>query len=76
MRNAEIPCDVAARSVITITTNKSAACELVVKHLFPLRIQDSPSRIPELRVPPASDPDSGSVSAQAPIHSPDASFGM
>ncbi len=27
-------------------------------------------------VPPASDPDSGSVSAHAPIHSPEASFGM
>ncbi len=76
MMNAEIPCDDAARSVTAITTHTSATCALVVKVLPPFITQESPSRTARVRVPPASDPASGSVNDQEPIHSPDASFGM
>src|SRR5689334_6670686 len=74
-RNAEIPCEDAARSVTAITTQTSATWPLVVKVLLPLITQQSPSRTARVCVPPASEPDSGSVNAHEPIHSPDASFG-
>src|SRR6266436_948115 len=73
-KNAEIPCDDAARSVTAITTHTSATCPFVVKVLLPLMVQQSPLSTARVRVPPASDPDSGSVNAHDPIHSPEASF--
>src|SRR5580704_5712610 len=76
MMNAEIPWEEPARSVTAITTSTSATCALVVNVLLPLSTQQSPSRTAEVRVWPASEPDSGSVSDHAPIHSPEASLGM
>ena len=68
--NAEIPCEDAARSVTAMATQTSATCALVVKVFPPFSTQQSPSRTACVRVPPASDPASGSVSDQQPIHSP------
>ena len=48
----------------------------MVKVLAPLSTQQSPSRTALVRVPAASEPASGSVSDQQPIHSPEASLGM
>lgn len=45
--------------------------ELVMKHLEPLITQSSPSRTAVVRVPPASEPHSGSVRPNAPRISPE-----
>src|ERR1700693_340308 len=74
-RNAEIPCEDAARSVTAITTHTSATWPLVVNVLLPLITQQSRSSTARLCVPRAQDPCPGSVIAREPIHSPEASLG-
>ena len=66
----------AVRSVTAMATQTWAKCALVVNVLAPLITQPSPSCTAMVRVPAASDPASGSVSDQQPIHSPVASFGI
>lgn len=69
----------AVRSVtaVTVTRPVMSVPELVMKHFVPLMIQSpvSPSRTAVVRVPPASEPASGSVSPNAPRTSPLHSFG-
>src|SRR5271170_3667348 len=74
--NAAMPCCEAARSVTAMATQTSAYCALVVNVFPPFNTQHDPSFTARERVPPASDPASGSVSDQQPIHSAVASLGM
>jgi len=73
--NAEIPWADALRSVMAIATQTLATCAFVVKVFPPFSTQESPSSTAFVRVPPASEPASGSVNDQQPIHSPEVSFG-
>ncbi len=61
------------RSVAAMMTSTSALLPCVMKVLVPLSTQSSPSRTAVVRVPAASLPALGSVSAQAPSFSPRAS---
>ncbi len=64
-------------TAVTVTSSVMSVPELVMKHLEPL-ITHSPvasSRTAVVRVPPASEPPSGSVSPNAPSASPVQSFG-
>src|SRR5690606_19559377 len=47
----------------------------VIQFFVPFRTQPSPSRVAVQRILPASEPVLASVRPQAPIHSPEASFG-
>ena len=67
---AEMPFLPAARSVTAITTAVSAMPPLVMKFFEPFSTKWSPSRTAVVRMPPASDPEPGSVSAQQPTFSP------
>src|SRR5271165_584435 len=74
--NAEIPCCEAVRSVTAMATQTWAYCALVVNVFPPLSTQqEAPSLTAVERVPAASEPASGSVSDQQPIHSPVANLG-
>ena len=73
--NAEMPFLPAVLSVTASTTAVSAMPPFVMKFLEPFSTQWSPSRTAAVRVPPASDPEPGSVSPQQPSFSPRASGG-
>ena len=62
-------------TAVTVTSAVMSVPELVMKHLEPLITHSSPSRTAVVRVPPASDPPSGSVSPNAPSASPEQSLG-
>ena len=70
---AEMPFFPFARSVTVITTAISAIPPLVMKFFEPFSTRQSPSRTAVVRMPPASEPDPGSVSPQQPTFSPAAS---
>ena len=72
---AEMPFLPAARSVTVSTTAVSAMPPLVMKFFDPLISQCWPSRTAVVRMPPASEPEPGSVSPQQPTFSPFASGG-
>ena len=73
--NAEMPFLPAARSVTAMTTAVSAIRPLVMKFFEPLSTQCRPSRTAVVRMPPASEPEPGSVRPQQPTFSPRASGG-
>ncbi len=57
-------------SVCAHTTATSAMDPLVIHIFVPLSTQSDPSRRARVRMPPGSDPKSGSVSPKQPIASP------
>jgi hypothetical protein len=59
-----------ASPVCAHTTATSAIEPLVIHILVPLRTQSSPSRRAVVRMPPGSEPKSGSVRPKHPIASP------
>src|SRR4051794_21297581 len=61
--------------VFARTVQTSAIGPLVMKIFVPLSTQSAPSRTAVVRRPAESDPASGSVEAQAPIHVPSQSDG-
>ena len=65
----------AARSVTAMTTAVSAMPPLVMKFFDPFRTQWPPSLTAVVRMPPASEPEPGSVSPQQPTFSPRARGG-
>src|SRR5512143_2084819 len=71
--NAEIPFLPRERSVTAITTAMSAMPPLVMKFLEPFSTKWPPSRTAVVRIPPASEPEPGSVRPQQPTRSPLAS---
>ena len=73
--NADMPCCEACLSVTHMATQTSAYCAFVVNVLPPFKTHCPLSSVAVERVPAASDPASGSVNDQQPIHSPVASFG-
>ncbi len=70
---AEIPCGPFEASVTAMATHTSAWPPLVVNVFAPFSTQPPSRRSALVRVPPASEPASGSVSAQQPSFSPRAS---
>ena len=72
---AEIPFEPFVLSVTAKTVKTSAMRAFVMKCFVPFKIQRSPRRVALVAIEAASDPAPGSVSANAPIHSPVASIG-
>src|SRR5438067_7447123 len=73
--NAEMPFGPFVLSVTANTVKTFATCALVMKCFVPFRTHPSPRLLAVVEIDDASDPAPGSVSANAPIHSPVASFG-
>jgi hypothetical protein len=73
--NAEMPLLPLALSVTAITTMVSPDAPCVMNILLPLSTQRSPFHSALVRMLSESEPDPGSVSAQAPSIRPDASSG-
>ncbi len=73
--NAEIPFDPFDRSVTANTVKTCASLAFVMKCFVPFSTQQPSRRTAVVEIDAASDPAPGSVSANAPIHSPVASLG-
>ena len=65
-----------SRSVTARTSEQSAYVAFVMNVLPPFRTHWSPRRTAVVRIPPASEPEPGSVNPHAPSHCPLASLGM
>ena len=62
-------------TAVAVTRRVMSVPEFVMKHLLPLIVQVPPSRVALVRVPPASDPASGSVRPKAARPEASVSFG-